>query len=424
MVIHIVRAGDTLFSIAGRYGIPVGKLIFDNGINEDIGIAVGQALIILIPDTVYTAQRGDTLFSIASRFGVTVSLLLRNNQYLTGRELRPGDAVIIAYRDQRGRTARINGYAYPFISRALLRRTLPFLSTLTVFGYGFTENGQLLAPDDEELISLAYEFGVAPVLLLSSISESGNFSTVRAGLLFNDPEVQSSVLNNLAEVMREKGYRGLDIDFEYVAEQDAEAFIAFIRNAVDIMHENGFFVNVDLAPKASADQRGLLYEAHDYGRIGEIADTVFLMTYEWGYTYGPPLAVAPINQVERILSYAVSEIPREKILMGIPNYGYIWQLPFEKGITRAATVGNQYAADIAAERNATIEFDPLSASPFFYYTAFETERVAWFEDVRSIQAKFELIDRFDLRGFGYWNIMRPFAGNLSLLSVSFVPERV
>ena len=148
------------------------------------------------------------------------------------------------------------------------------------------------------------------------------------------------------------------------------------------------------------------------------------MTYEWGYTYGPPLAVAPIDQVERIVNYAISEIPAEKILLGIPNYGYIWQLPFEKGITKAATVGNQFAADIAAERNATIEFDETSASPFFYYTAYDTERVAWFEDVRSIERKLELVERFNLRGFGYWNIMRPFAGNLSLLSVSYFPEKV
>jgi len=232
------------------------------------------------------------------------------------------------------------------------------------------------------------------------------------------------VLDNLVAVMNEKGYRGLDIDFEYVAEADSEAFISFISNAVGIMHGAGFFVNTDLAPKASADQRGLLYDAHDYRRIGEIADTVFLMTYEWGYTYGPPLAVAPINQVEKIVRYAVSEIPKEKILLGIPNYGYIWQLPFEKGITRAATVGNEFAVSIAAERRATVEFDELAASPYFYYTANDSERVAWFEDVRSIDRKLGLVESYDLRGFGYWNIMRPFAGNLSLLKVSAFPERI
>ena len=424
MFIYTVNPGDTPASIARQFGVPLTRLLFDNGLEGSGRIAVGQALIILFPEDTYTVSAGDTLFSISQSTGVSTGQLLRNNPYLSTRPLRPGETIVTGYSQRPEQSYRINGYAYPFISQELLRRTLPFLSTLTVFGYGFTEDGMLLSPDDGPILSAAAEFGVPPVFLLSSIDENGNFSTERASMLFNNIAVQNAVLNNIVNVMQLKGYRGLDIDFEYVSADDSEAFISFIQNATDIMHANGFFVNVDLAPKASADQRGLLYEAHDYARIGAIADTVFLMTYEWGYTYGPPLAVAPIDQVERIVRYAVTEIPVEKILLGIPNYGYIWTLPFEKGITRAVTVGNQYAASIAADVNATIEFDTTSMVPYFYYSSGGVERVAWFEDVRSIQAKLNLVQDYGLRGFGYWNIMRPFAQNLALLSVSFTPEPI
>ena len=71
------------------------------------------------------------------------------------------------------------------------------------------------------------------------------------------------------------------------------------------------------------------------GAIGGIADSVLLMTYEWGYTYGPPMAVAPINHVRRVAEYGASVIDPEKIQMGIPNYGYDWPLPFVQGQTRA-----------------------------------------------------------------------------------------
>ena len=236
--------------------------------------------------------------------------------------------------------------------------------------------------------------------------------------------LQNTVLNNLVEVMNRKGYRGLDIDFEFVAPEDTGAFIRFIENATEIMNDNGFFVNVDLAPKASADQRGLLYEAHDYPAIGSIADTVFLMTYEWGYTYGPPLAVAPVNQVRRIVEYAVSEIDPNKILLGIPNYAYDWTLPYEKGITKATTIGNQYAITVASQNNTEILFDEKSRAPYFYYNSQGRDHVVWFEDVRSINAKFDVADQFALRGVGYWNLMRPFAQNLSLLSVRYTPEKV
>ena len=425
MIFYTVKSGDTVFSIARSFGVSPERIIFDNGLENIDRPVVGQSLIILQPETVYTVRPGDTLFSIASAFSTDVNQLLRNNPYLTASEfLRVGQNIVISFTDKPQKQMRINGYAYPFISLPLLRRTLPFLSTLTIFGYGFYDSGELLAPNDLPLIEQAKQFGVAPILLLTSILENGNFSSERSSLLFNDLMLQNTVLNNLVEVMNRKGYRGLDIDFEFVAPEDTGAFIRFIENATEIMNDNGFFVNVDLAPKASADQRGLLYEAHDYPAIGSIADTVFLMTYEWGYTYGPPLAVAPVNQVRRIVEYAVSEIEPNKILLGIPNYAYDWTLPYEKGITKATTIGNQYAITVASQNNTEILFDEKSQAPYFYYNSQGRDHVVWFEDVRSINAKFDVADQFALRGVGYWNLMRPFAQNLSLLSVRYTPEKV
>ena len=69
-------------------------------------------------------------------------------------------------------------------------------------------------------------------------------------------------------------------------------------------------------PKVSNEQRGLLVEGADYRLIGENADYVFLMTYEWGYTYGPPMAVAPLDKVRQVVEYALSQIPAEKLIFG------------------------------------------------------------------------------------------------------------
>ena len=97
------------------------------------------------------------------------------------------------------------------------------------------------------------------------------------------------------------------------------------------------------APKTSDRQRGILVEGVDYAKLGENADAVFLMTYEWGYTYGPPMAVAPLDKVREVVEYALTRIPPEKIILGIPNYGYDWPLPYERGITRARSIGNEEA---------------------------------------------------------------------------------
>lgn len=132
------------------------------------------------------------------------------------------------------------------------------------------------------------------------------------------------------------------------------------------------------------------------------------------------MAVAPLNKVRQVLEYAVTEIPAEKISMGIPNYGYDWPLPFIQGVTRAKTIGNVEAVRIAVNYGAAIQFDETAMSPFFHYIDMSGIRhEVWFEDVRSLQAKFNLIDEFGLRGPGYWQIMQLFRANWLLLAERF-----
>ncbi len=423
MIIHVVEPGDTVVGIARRYGVSPSRIISDNAISGDL--VVGQALIILFPETVHTVAPGDTLSSIARTYGISIYELIQNNPYLAeDPTIRPGDTLVIRFSEPKRRSVRFNAYAYPFINRSVLLRALPFLTYLTIFGYGFTTDGSLIEIDDDPLIELAYQFGTAPVMLLSSITESGGFSSARASLLFNDLELQNTVLDNVVAVMLEKDYVGLDLDFEYIPAADRNAFTAFVQNAVNRLSPYGFFVNTDLAPKTSDTQAGLLYEAHDYGALGAASDTVFLMTYEWGYTYGPPMAVAPLNRVREVVEYAVTEIPTEKIFLGIPNYGYDWPLPFIEGTTRAQSIGNQTAIDIARRNGAEVQFDPIAMSPFIEYTNAGVNHIVWFEDVRSILAKFDLMDEFNLRGAGYWNAMRPFAQNFALISALYNVEKV
>ena len=425
MLIHIVEAGETVYGIAARYGVSPARLLSDNGLSASDSLAVGQALLVLFPAETYTVQPGDTLFSIAAAAGTNVITLLQNNPYLAdAAALRPGESLVIRYAEEKRRPVYITGYAYPFINPSILYRALPYLSYLTVFGYGFTPEGELIGIEDAPLISAAYRFGAAPVMLLSSITENGTFSSERASLLFNDLALQETVLDNILAVMREKGYVGLDIDFEYVNAEDREAFIAFVGNARRKLAPYGYFVNTDLAPKTSATQSGLLYEAHDYAALGEASDTLFLMTYEWGYTYGPPLAVAPLDKVEQVVAYAVTEIDPAKLLLGIPNYGYDWTLPYEKGVTAARSLGNEEAVKLAARYGAEIRFDSVAASPYFEYTDESgAAHVVWFEDVRSILGKLNLMDEYGLRGAGYWNVMRPFAQNFALLGALYDIEK-
>lgn len=414
-MIYVVNQGDTLSQIARTYSISEARLRSDNGLLSGQPLVPGQALAILRPQATYTVRPGDDLYQIASNTGTTVRRLYQLNPTLTGSDLYPGQVLTLSLTEPQIGTLTLNGYAYPHIQPQVLRWALPFLTDLSVFSYGFREDGTLVQPYDAFLLSQAEEFGNGTVLVFTSIDESETFSTERAARLFRDPALQDKVLDQLLAVMLEKGYQGLEMDFEYIEAEDAEAYFSFLRNARDRLHQLGLFLHVDLAPKTYAAQPGLLYTAHNYRIIGEIADSVLLMTYEWGYAYGPPMAVAPLPNVERVLRYGLTEIPAEKIQMGIPNYGYDWILPYEQG-RRATTLGNQEAVRLAARVGAEILFDQEAQSPQFQYVEAGVRHQVWFEDVRSIQAKLNLALSLNIAGAAYWSLLRPFSQNWALVS--------
>ena len=419
MDIHVVQAGETLVGIARQYGVAVSLLGNINGLNNPERLVVGQALLIAVPQEQHTVQPGETLYGIAMSYQTNVNELYRNNPQLMGSPLiYPGQTLVITYTDQPGREVTVGGYAYTFIDRMLLRATLPYLSLLAVFTYGFTADGQLVPlKGDEELVQLAHFMGSKPYLVLSPLNAEGRFDNELITSVLQNDQARMNLIREIFAAMEDKGYQGLDLDFEYVKASDAQAFVSFAEQLSPLLKANGYGFNIALAPKYYANQPGLLYEGHDYHGLGQAAETVLLMTYEWGYAFGPPMAVAPIKEVRRVAQYALTEIPAAKILLGIPNYGYDWTLPYVEG-RRAITIGNQQALDIAWKNQAAISFDLESMAPYFhYFTPEGVEHVVWFEDVRSILAKLSLVDELALRGVAYWTIMRPFTQNWLLLQL-------
>ena len=375
MEIHIVQPGDTVDGVAAAYGVPAQSIIYANQLPYPYPLAVGQAL--LLP------SGGD------------------------GASARP--------------PITAGGYAYPFISPWVLEQTLPYLTDLLVFSYGFTPEGELIPPplDDSFLIAAAKSFGTAPILTLTPIGAEGKFNNYLILLAINNESAVGRLIENLLAQITERGFEGVDLDFEYILAEDRVPFAEFVRAVRTAVNALGFPVSVALAPTTSDAQPGLLYEGKDYALLGEAADSVLLMTYEWGYTYGPPMAVAPIDKVRQVVEYALTRIPAHKISLGVPNYGYDWPLPFRQGESKAATIGNVEAVQIAIAMDAAIQFDETAQAPFFRYSHGGTEHEAWFEDVRSLSAKFALVKEYGLRGAGYWQVMQLFRANWMLLADTF-----
>ncbi|KAB2337063.1 LysM peptidoglycan-binding domain-containing protein [Cytobacillus depressus] len=457
MKIHIVQHGENLWLISQRYGANINQIASANQLDNPNVLVVGQALVIPTPYQTYVVQRGDTLGAIARRYATTVEAIAEVNQItdpsviyigqvltipVLFHTVKSGEALWLIAQNY-GTTieaiAKLNqlsnpSFIYPGLVLRIPERKRPIIEVnayttktneesrqevltlgkyftyLSPFTYAIKEDGTITAMNEEALISAAWSRRVAPLLCLTNFS-GNKFNSDLAATILRNPELQETLITNILRTIKTKGYTGLNMDFEYVHPEDRENYNAFLRRVVARLRPEGLSVSTALAPKISADQKGLLYEAHDYKAHGEILDFVVLMTYEWGWAGGKPWAISPINEVKRVLDYAVTAIPPSKILMGYPLYGRDWKIPWVQG-TFAKTVSPKQAIRLAAKYGSAIQYDQTYQSPFFRYTDENGQQhEVWFEDARSAQAKFDTVKKYGLRGVSYWVLGSPFPQN-------------
>ncbi|WP_112179069.1 MULTISPECIES: LysM peptidoglycan-binding domain-containing protein [Paraliobacillus] len=423
MQIHVVEQGDSLYSIASTYGTTYQAINQANELDNPNQLVVGQAVVIPIVGQFYFVQQGDSLYAIGQRFGIGYQRLAEVNNIDPNAALYIGTRLYIP--EQAGPTIESNAYIEPIgdnVSETLINaaeKNAPFLTYLAPFNYRVNRDGSLIAPPLDNFAAIAAENNTAMMLVVTNLEE-GEFSAELGSLIVTDESVQNKLLDEIIQTAQTIGFGDVHFDLEFLPPADKDAYNNFLRKAKDRLSGAGLLMSTALAPKTSATQEGAWYEAHDYAAHGEIADFVVLMTYEWGYSGGPPLAVSPLGNVRDVVEYALTEMPANKIMLGQNLYGYDWTLPFEPGGEYARALSPQQAINLARDNNVAIEFDQQSQAPFFFYTDAEGNRhEVWFEDARSIQAKFDLIKELNLRGISYWKLGLAFPQNWLLLEDNF-----
>ena len=375
MKIHIVRRGDSLGSIARANGVPARELAALNGLSVPARLSAGQAIV--IPDGTGPVS------------GTEVSCCAR-----------------------------------PDIGAQRLSNALPRLTYLCPFSWR-TDAGGLLTPiDDAGMISAAWENSCAPLMTIANIGENGGFSSDIAHGIFSGAAAQSALIENTLSALQSRGYYGVSLSLEYIQPYDRGGYSAFLRRMSEVLHARGYMLSSAVAPKSSDDQCGLLYAAHDYAVHGRCCDRVVVMTYDWGYTYSAPRAVSPVNEMRRVLDYAVTKMPPSKILLGFSDYGYDWRLLWRQG-QAARVISNAAAAELASSVCARIKFDEVSQASFFNYTDPAGARhEVWFEDARSVRARLGLVREYGLAGISIWTINMGASTLPALLGGEFWTEKI
>jgi spore germination protein len=421
--IHVVQPGQTLFGVSQAYGVPYERIAQANEIDPTQSLVVGQALVIPIVGRYYWVRPGDTLFLIGRRYGISANTLAQVNRIPLNRPLPIGLRLYIPPLPKRN--AEFNAYLEPrgeTVSEALQRsaeEAAPHLTYLAPFSFRVNRDGSLIPPPLDNLRAIADRQNVTLMMVITN-QEQDQFSRDLAHLILTNQQVQDNFLQNIVQTAQRLGFRDIHFDFEFLYEYDRESYNQFLRRAADVIHRQGWLISTALAPKTSAVQTGAWYTAHDYAAHGRIVDFSVLMTYEWGWSGGPPMPVSPIDQVERVIRYALTEMPAQKILMGQNLYGYDWTLPFVPGGQFARALSPQEAINLARRENVSIQYDYQAQAPHFDYIDAEGRRhTVWFEDARSIQAKFDLVKRLGLRGVSYWKLGLSFPQNWLLIEDNF-----
>jgi spore germination protein len=422
MQIHVVKANESLTTIARAYNTTVNDIVDANDIPNPNNLVVGQAMVIPIVGSFYYVQPGDSLWSIGQKVGVPYQQIASINRISLNQQLYVGFRLYIPQPPKR--RAEFNAYVEPRgtsvapILETSAREAAPYLTYLAPFSFHALRDGSLKEPLLNNFPAIA-RANRNTLMMVVDNQENDQFSDELGRILLNDIPIQDRFLNNIVATAKKYGFRDIHFDFEFLRPADREAYNRFLRKAKTRFNSEGWLMSTALAPKTSATQKGKWYEAHDYRAHGQIADFVVIMTYEWGYSGGPAMAVSPIDQVRRVLEYALTEMPPNKILMGQNLYGYDWTLPFVQGSV-ARAVSPQQAIELAAANNAPIQYDAKAQAPFFRYTAADgKQHEVWFEDARSIQAKFNLIKELGIRGMSYWKLGLAFPQNWLLIVENF-----
>ncbi|GAA4858178.1 glycosyl hydrolase family 18 protein [Saccharopolyspora rosea] len=282
-------------------------------------------------------------------------------------------------------------------------RNQRFVNEVSPWVYGLNSDGGLAtqyppeqAADVNDQLTRLRDADIPIVPSLANIT-NGKWEYGPVARVLHDPVRMQRHVDEIVDLVHREDYAGIDIDYENLRGTDRQAFTAFVDRLGAALHAQGKTLSVALFAKttdAGVDERNV---AQDYAAIGRAADQVRLMGYDYHWGTSPPGPVAPIGWVREVLDYARTQIRPDRIVLGVPLYGYDWSEGHGESVTWLQ------AFRLSTKHNAKPEYDPATQSPWFRYTDDRGhEHEVWFENSASSKAKFDAARGAGIRGVYLW----------------------
>lgn len=268
-----------------------------------------------------------------------------------------------------------------------------YMTSIATFSYKITPWGSLEGNTPYQTVHLAKSRGLRPLVLIHNFN--GSFDPALADSILGNTDNRRNLISNLLNTVRNNGYSGVNIDIEGIYQSDRSNYVNFLKEVKQSLAPYGLSVTVAIPAKDYDNQWNSWSNGYDYQGIGQVADQIVIMTYDenWGGN-GP---VASLPWVTRVVQYAVSQIPRQKILLGIATYGY--DSPGNK------SYGMKYIKNtILPSWGGQSLWNDQYNEPYYTYWYNGTQHTIWYEDERSNAYKLNLVNQYNLAGIGIWRL--------------------
>lgn len=230
---------------------------------------------------------------------------------------------------------------------------------------------------------------------------SNSFDSTITHDVLNSTEKREKVIKQILALTSLYELDGINLDFENVASQDGPAYVEFIKELGPYLNKQGILVSVDMYVPTT-------WTAH-YNRseVAKSVDYVIIMAYDEHWASSPESgSVASIGFVESGIINTLKEVPKEKVILGLPYYTRIWAEQLQEGetVVSSKAFGMDAAYDNLQENKAEIIWNDVSKQYYGTYILDDVTYKCWLEEERSIEEKVKLMEIYDTAGVAGWKL--------------------
>lgn len=270
-----------------------------------------------------------------------------------------------------------------------------YMYSISPFWYELTIDGEIKpfsGAEDEDVISMlkVNKIKIIPVI-------SNEFKVEPLASIITDPSRKAQQINDIISIAED--YDGISLNYENLNASDKDNYTAFVTELAQELHKNDKTLSVHLHAKTEEPGTWNGPQAQDWKALGKVCDKLKIMAYDYHWSTSEAGAIAPPDWVENVIKHALTLIPKEKIYLGVPLYGYNWIDENGEGVTFAQ------ASTLASLHSTTIQFDNSSKSSYFTYSDTQGNlHEVWFENAESVSYKLQLAKQYDLAGVDFWRL--------------------